>query len=88
MPYGIVWVLAFRGEVDRAFEWLERTIQSRATRLYGMVGNRPLDNLHDDPRWLPFLGKLGMSPKQIDAVDFDVKLPKSGGQDAQTIKFD
>jgi Tfp pilus assembly protein PilF len=75
-PYGIAWVYAFRGEADPAFEWLEKTIQSRAPGLFGMVGNRLLDNLHDDPRWLPFLRKVGMAPEQLKAIQFDVTLPK------------
>jgi hypothetical protein len=75
-PYGIVWVLAYRGEADRAFEWLERAIQSGAPGLYGMVGNRLLDNLHDDLRWLPFLRRVGVAPEQIEAIEFDVKLPQ------------
>ena len=76
MPYEIVWVFAFRGEADRAFEWLERASESRAPGLYAMVGNRLLDNLHDDPRWMPFLRKLGMAPEQLAAIEFDVTLPR------------
>ena len=32
-------------------------------------------NLHSDPRWLPFLRKLGMAPEQLAAIKFDVKVP-------------
>jgi hypothetical protein len=32
-------------------------------------------NLHGDPRWLPFLRKLGRAPEQLDAIRFDVKVP-------------
>ena len=39
----------------------------------------PLDpmfaNIHSDPRWLPFLRKLGMAPEQLAAIKFDVKVP-------------
>jgi len=75
-PYGVVWVLAYRGEADRAFEWLEKAFQSRAPGLYAMVGNRLLDNLHDDPRWVPFLRRVGVAPDQLEAIKFDVTLPK------------
>ena len=30
-------------------------------------------NLHCDPRWLPFLRKLGLAPEQLAAIKFDVK---------------
>lgn len=33
-------------------------------------------NLHWDPRWLPFLRKLGMAPEQLATIGFDVKVPK------------
>ena len=33
-------------------------------------------NIHTDPRWLPFLRDLGVSPEQLAAIKFDVKLPK------------
>ena len=32
-------------------------------------------NLHDDPRWLPFLRKIGKAPEQLAAIKFDVKVP-------------
>ena len=32
----------------------------------------------DDPRWLPFLERLGMPPIQWDAIEFEVNLPDQG----------
>ena len=32
-------------------------------------------NLHNDPRWLPFLRKIGKAPEQLAAIKFDVKVP-------------
>lgn len=37
---------------------------------------RRFTNLHEDPRWLPFLRKLGMAPEQLAAIKFDVSVPK------------
>jgi len=34
------------------------------------------DSLHDDPRWLPFLRKIGYAPEQIAKVDLKVTLPQ------------
>ncbi len=33
-------------------------------------------NIHDDPRWLPFLESIGRSPEQLAAIEFNVTLPK------------
>ena len=33
-------------------------------------------NIHQDPRWLPFLRKIGKAPEQLAAIKFDVKVPK------------
>ncbi|MGV8922180.1 MAG: hypothetical protein ACOH1L_02380 [Thermomonas sp.] len=35
---------------------------------------------HGDPRWLPFLRKIGMAPEQMGAIRFEVRL--SPGVDA------
>ena len=34
--------------------------------------DRPLKK---DPRWLPFLERIGTSPAQLDAIEFKVSLP-------------
>ena len=33
-------------------------------------------NIHDDPRWLPFLESIGKAPEQLEAIEFNVTLPK------------
>jgi len=33
-------------------------------------------NIHDDPRWLPFLESIGKSSAQLDAIKFKVTLPE------------
>lgn len=33
-------------------------------------------NLHGDPRWLPFLRKLGKAPEQLSAIRLTVELPQ------------
>jgi len=71
--YNIAYVLAFRGEHDRAFEWLEKAVGYRDPGLFS-VGQDPMfSNIHTDPRWLPFLRKIGRSPEQLAAIRFDVK---------------
>jgi len=34
------------------------------------------DNIHSDPRWLPFLRKIGKAREQLAQIKFKVTLPK------------
>ncbi|MDH3745375.1 MAG: tetratricopeptide repeat protein, partial [Acidobacteriota bacterium] len=74
--YNIAYVLAYRGEADRAFEWLDKAVQYKDWGLVDILGERLFDNLHDDPRWLPFLERIGSSPEQLAAIEFKVTLPR------------
>jgi hypothetical protein len=68
--------LAFHGEADRAFEWLDKSVEYKDPGLASIVIEPLFANIHDDPRWLPFLESIGMSPQQLDAIEFNVTLPK------------
>ena len=73
--YNIAYILAYRGEADRAFEWLDKAVEYRDTVSHSI--NQPLfSNIHDDPRWLPFLESIGQSPEQLAAIEFKVTLPE------------
>ena len=73
--YSIAYALAFRGETDRAFEWLDKAAEQRDP-LVGLMSIDPLlQTLHSDPRWQPLTRRLGKSPEQLAAIKFDVKLP-------------
>ena len=72
----IAMVLAYRGEVDRAFAWLDKTVQYNGGGLTWVHLAPEFADLHDDPRWLPFLESIGTSPEQLDAIEFSVTLPK------------
>jgi len=73
--YNVAYVLAYRGEADRAFEWLEKAAAYHDPGLATIVVNPLFANIHQDPRWLPFLRKVGKAPEQLAAIKFDVKLP-------------
>ena len=72
----ISFALAFRGEADRAFEWLDRAVEHNDTGLTSIANFALFANLHDDPRWLPFLESIGKSPEQLAAIEFEVRLPQ------------
>jgi tetratricopeptide (TPR) repeat protein len=75
MSYPIAYALAYRGEVDRAFEWLDKAVKYRDPALGLIAVHQMLNSLHSDPRWLPFLRRIGMAPEQLAAIKFDVMLP-------------
>jgi TolB-like protein/tetratricopeptide (TPR) repeat protein len=50
---------AARGEADAAFDWLERAYQERDAGLSFLRISSHLPALHGDPRWRPFLKKMG-----------------------------
>ena len=69
-------VFAWRGDIDNAFKWLEKALENDETALSNVASHYTFRNLHDDPRWQPFLAKLGQSNTQLAAIKFDVQLPK------------
>ena len=75
-PYNIAYNLAYRNEVDRAFEWLDKTEEYKDTGLTDILNERLFSNLHDDPRWPLFLESIGKSPERLAAIEFEVTLPK------------
>jgi TolB-like protein len=74
--YNIAYVLAFRGEADRAFEWLDKAVEYNDPGLSGIPVDPLFANIHDDPRWLPFLESIGKSPEQLSDIEFEVRLPQ------------
>ena len=53
-------VHAARGDVDAAFEWLERAYAQRDGGLMDVKTSPYLHSLHGDPRWDAFLEKMGL----------------------------
>jgi tetratricopeptide (TPR) repeat protein len=76
--FNIAYVLAYRGEADRAFEWLDKAVAYQDPGLVDVAVHPALARLRKDPRWLPFLRKLGRAPEQLAEIPFAVKLPRRG----------
>ena len=62
-PSNIAYVYAYRGEADKAFAWLDKAVDYNDTGLSEIVTENLFDNIHADPRWLPFLRKIGKAPE-------------------------
>src|SRR4029077_4894611 len=56
---------AYRGDKDRAFEWLERARRQRDPGLGDLRKDPLLENLYDDPRWNVFLHAMGLADDQL-----------------------
>jgi TolB-like protein/Tfp pilus assembly protein PilF len=74
-PYSVASLLAYRGEIDRSFAWLDKA-SSHIGPPSWIVQEMWFANLYDDPRWIPFLESIGRSPEQLSAIDFKVTLPE------------
>ena len=74
--YNIATVYAFRGEADLAFAWLDKANEYRDPGLSQIVTEHFFDNIRADPRWLPFLRKIGYAPEQLAKIEFKVTLPQ------------
>jgi len=70
--YNIAYVYAFRGDADKAFEWLDKAVQYQDAGLSQIALDNLFDNIHSDPRWLPFLRKIGKAPEQLAKIEFKV----------------
>ena len=75
--YNIAYVLAFKGEIDQAFEWLDKARLYSDPGLVDILGEPMFQNLQADPRWLPFLESIGKSPEQLSAIRFNVDFAKA-----------
>ncbi|HEY5776755.1 MAG TPA: hypothetical protein VIS57_11755, partial [Xanthomonadales bacterium] len=58
--YQIAEVYAWRNETDQAFSWFEAALQYRDPGFRYLLNDPALVNLYDDPRWEPFLNKVGL----------------------------
>jgi len=74
--YNIAYVLAFRGEADRAFEWLAKAVAFNDPGLSEISVENTFSRIHTDSRWLPFLESIGRSPDQLRDIRFQVTLPQ------------
>jgi len=60
--YQIVEVFAWRGDVDKAFEWLDKALELRDGGLQEVRSDPMLSKLHADPRFNAFLAKMKLPP--------------------------
>ena len=59
--YQVAEAYAYRNEVERAFEWLERAYEQRDPGVPYSATDVILRALHGDPRWQPFVRRMGLA---------------------------
>jgi hypothetical protein len=75
-PFSTAVGLAQGGDIDGAFAMIDRAAAMNDLDLGAITLYPSLDSLHDDPRWLPLLRRLGIAPEQLELIDLDVRVPK------------
>jgi tetratricopeptide (TPR) repeat protein len=58
MAYQIAEIYAYRNQVDRSFEWLERAYAQHDGGLTDVIADPRMENLRHDPRYPVFLKKM------------------------------
>jgi hypothetical protein len=59
-PYNIALIFTGLGDNDRAFKWLDRADQARATRLGWLAALPEFDPLRADSRFSDLLRRIGL----------------------------
>ncbi|HEX6054104.1 MAG TPA: protein kinase [Gemmatimonadaceae bacterium] len=61
LPFHLAMAFAGLGEVDIAFDWLERGLANRASFMDGVAVTPAFEPLHADARWQPLLRRMGLA---------------------------
>jgi TolB-like protein len=77
-PSIVVDVHAYRGDIDQAFEWLDKDYEKFGAAGWGEIKLQRLpENLHNDPRWSTFLKRAGVTDEQLSVYKLDITVPSS-----------
>jgi TolB-like protein/tetratricopeptide (TPR) repeat protein len=63
LAYQVAQVYAWRGEADKAFEWLQIALDHHDTGLHSLLIDPFMRGLHHDPRYRTMLLKVGLPPR-------------------------
>jgi tetratricopeptide (TPR) repeat protein len=74
-PSEVAQVYAYTGAADAAFEWLDKSVKQNETGLNQQFLQKLYQPVQADPRWMAFLERVGNSPEQLAAIEFNVTLP-------------
>jgi TolB-like protein len=58
--FSIAGIYARLGEIDKAFEWLDRALEERAIQFTYLIADPRWDNIRSDPRYTALLQRVGL----------------------------
>jgi TolB-like protein/Tfp pilus assembly protein PilF len=76
-PTLVALAYSYRVDRDAAFHWLDEAARIRDPAATSVAFDVLTDPLRDDPRWQPFLRKIGYAPEQLATIRIDVPKPGS-----------
>ena len=59
-PYSISKAYAYRGDADKAFEWLDYSLENNGSYPWFILSETAFHGVYSDPRWKLFREKLGL----------------------------
>jgi len=74
-PSEIAHVYSYTGDLDAAFEWLDKAVEKNEEGLYQQYYQPMNAPLHTDPRWVAFREKTFGDEARMAAIQFQVVLP-------------
>jgi serine/threonine-protein kinase len=77
MAYQVAEVYAWRGETDKAFEWLQISLDNHDTGLLSLLIDPLMRSLHGDSRYSEMLSKVGLPPSEGVAVNISSVTPQN-----------
>jgi serine/threonine-protein kinase len=77
MGYQVAEVYAWRGETDKAFEWLQISLDNHDTGLLSLLIDPLMRSLRHDSRYGEMLSKVGLPPSEGVAVNISSVTPQN-----------
>jgi TolB-like protein/Flp pilus assembly protein TadD len=77
MAYQVAEVYAWRGETDKAFEWLQISLDNHDTGLLSLLIDPLMRSLRHDSRYSEMLSKVGLPPSEGVAVNISSVTPQT-----------
>ncbi len=71
-PLEMAQALAYLGQTDRAFEWLDSALPAAMFELQTSYPNPLFQPLRGDPRWRLLLERIERTPEQLAKTDFSL----------------
>ena len=71
-PQQTAQAFAYTGQVDKAFEWLQRSLPKGTVQLQTEFPEPLYDRLRDDPRWKGMMHRIGRTPRQMQRIPFSL----------------